>query len=690
MKVDLTPYRRFIRDELTPDRKEKGKYVCPICGSGSRIGGTGAFSIDKDEVHGNCFSCGFYGDIFDLYAKRDGITLEDATRAVIAQYGSSDAAPAAYTKAVEVSKPTTKTADAPSREAVSAHIAKCRAALKGSPAETYLQQRGISTQSADRFHLGYDVTTRRVVIPGDKAGSCYTGRTLLSADEAKKQGVSKYHNPYGMTFPLFNADSLYTDEPCFVVESALCAISIEQEGGKAVALMGTGGAQRFIQQIRAKRPTAPVIISLDNETEPKKIEKVNGVRSQIVAELEKQGIPFLQANISGEKKDPNEALQADATAFRESLRAAISDVEDRLNAEKRLQQQLEEQAKQDHLAACMSNEVDKMLEQAMAATKNPAIATGFPSFDRRLDGGFYPGLYVLGAISSLGKTSFALQMADQIARNGHDVMIFSLEMSRHEIIAKSISRLTYTISRTKKGDGSLGKSTRGILAGGLYKHYSAEEMETIAEACDLYKQEYGSRIWIVEGIGNVGVEQIRADVENHVRFTGRRPLVIVDYLQILAPSDPHDTDKRATDKNVLELKRMSRDLDLPVLGISALNRDNYTAPVNMAAFKESGAIEYGTDALFGLQFVGMDYEEDETDKAREKRIRELRKENDEKAARGEGIRLEVKILKNRNGTKGACDPLVFTPKFNHFAEEATPQGFIPVTGKTPFDRKGRR
>ena len=96
MKVDLTPYRRHIREELTPDKKERGKYACPICGSGTRSGGDGAFSIDKDETHGKCFACGFYGDIFDLYAARDGITLEDATREVITKYGKPDAAPAAY------------------------------------------------------------------------------------------------------------------------------------------------------------------------------------------------------------------------------------------------------------------------------------------------------------------------------------------------------------------------------------------------------------------------------------------------------------------------------------------------------------------------------------------------------------------------------------------------------------------
>ena len=38
MKVDLTPYRRHIREELTPDKKERGKYACPICGSGTRSG----------------------------------------------------------------------------------------------------------------------------------------------------------------------------------------------------------------------------------------------------------------------------------------------------------------------------------------------------------------------------------------------------------------------------------------------------------------------------------------------------------------------------------------------------------------------------------------------------------------------------------------------------------------------------
>jgi replicative DNA helicase len=136
------------------------------------------------------------------------------------------------------------------------------------------------------------------------------------------------------------------------------------------------------------------------------------------------------------------------------------------------------------------------------------------------------------------------------------------------------------------------------------------------------------------------------------------------------------TDKQNTDKTVLELKRISRDYKLPVIGISSFNRDNYTAPVNMAAFKESGAIEYSSDVLIGLQYQGMDYQEGEADGARQKRIRKLNKDNDMAAREGRGIEIELKVLKARNGGKGTSDPLTFYPMFNSFIEH--PEGFTVI------------
>ena len=78
-------------------------------------------------------------------------------------------------------------------------------------------------------------------------------------------------------------------------------------------------------------------------------------------------------------------------------------------------------------------------------------ASGFSELDKKLDGGFMgEQLIFLGAISSLGKTSYALQIATQIAEQGKDVLIFSLEMSKNELNAKTISRYTHILTSGKK------------------------------------------------------------------------------------------------------------------------------------------------------------------------------------------------------------------------------------------------
>ena len=66
--------------------------------------------------------------------------------------------------------------------------------------------------------------------------------------------------------------------------------------------------------------------------------------------------------------------------------------------------------------------------------------TGYGNIDQIVS--LYPGLYVLGAVSSLGKTTFACQPSDQLARSGDHVLYFSLEQSRLELVTKGLSRLT--------------------------------------------------------------------------------------------------------------------------------------------------------------------------------------------------------------------------------------------------------
>ena len=294
--------------------------------------------------------------------------------------------------------------------------------------------------------------------------------------------------------------------------------------------------------------------------------------------------------------------------------------------------------------------------------------TGFPSVDALLDGGLYSGLYFIGAISSLGKTTFCLQVIDNIAAAGHDCLVFSLEMARTELIAKSVSRHSLLEDLRQNSSTAHAKSTRGITTGSRHDGYSQKERELIQQSIEAYNA-YASHIFIHEGMGDIGVNTIREEVEKHIKFTGNHPIVLIDYLQILAPHNDRSTDKQNTDKAVLELKRLSRDYSIPIIGVSSFNRENYTTPVNMTSFKESGAVEYSSDVLIGLQYEGMDWAEDETDKNRLKRVRDLMKRAIEDGKNGKQQSIQVKVLKNRNGSKGET-LISFWPLFNHFEDKS--------------------
>lgn len=286
------------------------------------------------------------------------------------------------------------------------------------------------------------------------------------------------------------------------------------------------------------------------------------------------------------------------------------------------------------------------------SVNTPYIPTGFTRLDTILDGGLYEGLYIIGAISSLGKTTLITQIADQIAQSGTDVLIFSLEMARTEIMSKSISRHTIQDVLATGGDTKNAKTARGITTGKKYKNYSKTERDLIETAIKKYG-EYADHIFIKEGIGDIGAAQIRAAIEEHISITGNTPVVIVDYLQILAPANDRASDKQNTDKAVLELKRASRDFKLPILGISSFNRENYSNAVTMAAFKESGGIEYGCDVLIGLQLEGAGNKNFDA--------------NEEKRKTPRGV--ELVILKNRNGRTGDTVCYKYYPMFNYFEEQ---------------------
>lgn len=303
---------------------------------------------------------------------------------------------------------------------------------------------------------------------------------------------------------------------------------------------------------------------------------------------------------------------------------------------------------------------------AEAISEGSIVKTGFNNLDTLLMGGVYPGLYVVGAISSLGKTTFVLQLAETFAKQGKQVLFVSLEMSRLEIVSKMISRHTFL----NADKWNLAKATYKVLNGRFEKDFTEEEKDLITRSEEELSEI--NTLYIQEGVGDIGTSEIRKKAIGIRETKGEAPIIIIDYLQILSPYNERLSDKQNVDRNIVELKRLSRDLNTPVIAISSFNRDSYTDPINLTAFKESGSIEYSSDVLIGLQYDGMDYKEGEKDGDRIKRIRELIKDQDSKYGTPDPRRVELKVLKNRNGKKGTA-LFDFYPTFNHFAESEDPE-----------------
>lgn len=314
--------------------------------------------------------------------------------------------------------------------------------------------------------------------------------------------------------------------------------------------------------------------------------------------------------------------------------------------------------------------------------------TGFMTLDSEIDGGFQGSqLVVCGAISSLGKSSFCLQMATQMAEQGKDVLIFSLEMSCDELNAKIVSRYSYMLTEEANRnhaflDGIKTQFTTNEILKGDVSTSAAESADFFERSVEK-AMKVSDHVYIYVGNNDVSVDKISMIANRHYLATGRKPAIFVDYLQILTPNSDavhnrYDA-RRSTNDDITKLKVLAREMDVPVVVISAFNRASYTDPVSMSSFRESSGIEYSADILIGLQYKGMEYFTEnsgnggarETDAAHNARVQRLFEKMQSIAAEGKAQLIELKLLKNRNGARSTLE-FDFTPKYNFFEPHGDP------------------
>lgn len=289
---------------------------------------------------------------------------------------------------------------------------------------------------------------------------------------------------------------------------------------------------------------------------------------------------------------------------------------------------------------------DQMPTDMEAFVENGKLKTGYDNLDAITN--LYPGLYFIGAISSLGKTTFIHQMADQLAQSGQPVLFFSLEQSTLELASKSLSR----IMAQKDANNAL--TSLQIRKRG--------EDPRVAEAVKEYDA-YSANLTVMECTFNATINDITTYVNSYIKQCSVKPVVIVDYLQVIqvAPNSHNRTTKDAVDLHVRILKKLQSDNKLVVIVISSLNRQNYLSQIDYESFKESGGIEYTADVVWGLQLQAIHNEIFDTQaKLNEKRqiIRDAKAANPRK--------IELVCLKNRFGISSYTCSYDYYPQFDLF------------------------
>lgn len=215
------------------------------------------------------------------------------------------------------------------------------------------------------------------------------------------------------------------------------------------------------------------------------------------------------------------------------------------------------------------------------------LRTGFYDLDR-MTTGLQPGdLIVVAGRPSMGKTAFALNIAEHVAiAEGLPVVVFSMEMGADQLglrLAGSMARIDGQRLRTGK--------------------LNDLEWGRLAEATD----KMGSAQLYIDETGGLGPAELRARARRKARECGRLGLIVVDYLQLMSPSEvpgggKTSAENRATVLGEISrgLKALAKELRCPVIALSQLNRSveaRHDKRPLMSDLRESGAIEQDADTI---------------------------------------------------------------------------------------------
>jgi len=589
----------FIRNSTaSQESSHNGNTVgfnpCPICNHND------CFRVFSDTNSWNCFSNDHQtdgGDIYEFIKEYENVDFKEALQMLNEYNGNKVSKKSQNNNIISMQK------DKLQGEKAKENLNELVEIWFSNITKTnYFSQRGISSDLIFKYKLGYDHKYNAVTLP------CFNkGKVQSVVKRIVEPKTHKYHNEGKTNF--FNVDILNSNQKfIFVTEGIFDALSIEEVlGTPAIALNSTSNSKKFIKYLQENNIKDKYFIFIgDNDDAGKKS----------MDYFSKQ--PNFNSYQLKEHNDVNDYLQ------NKQNNLLKTELEEKKNSILNKNFNIE----------YMTDFYDNIVKKVEGG--NQIISTGFNNMDEILLGGLMQGIYVLGAISSLGKTTFTLQMADQIASNGNDVLFFSLEQTKTELISKSISRKIYEQNNNKI------INTMNMMTGNI----NDVQKKLIKESIDNYGNNIAKNMSIIRKARSV--KQIRKKVKEVIDLRGGKPVVVIDFLQRLEFPKNIKNYREAVDFNLSYLKELSDDFEIPIIIISSFNRNNYNQEVSFNSFKESGGIEYTADVVIGLQLTKM-HNEDTFD---HKNIEAWKAEYPRK--------IQAVILKYRNG------PVMTRANFNYF------------------------
>jgi replicative DNA helicase len=277
--------------------------------------------------------------------------------------------------------------------------------------------------------------------------------------------------------------------------------------------------------------------------------------------------------------------------------------------------------------------IDNLYKQSREVT---GLATEFTELDRMTSGLQKGELVIIAARPSMGKTAFAINIAENAAIKSKAVVaVFSLEMSKESLLRRMLASQAW-VDQRKLQTGFLGREDQQKLQ---------KALEELVE----------SRLFIDDSAG-ISLAEMRAKSRRLKQTVGGLDLIVVDYLQLMSATLPSAGGKRYENRTQevsaisRGLKALAKELDVPVIALSQLSRASERRGDDkrpmLSDLRESGSIEQDADVVAFIHreaYYNRDEEQSESDRAKS----------------------EIILAKQRNGPTGTVH-LNFISRFTRF------------------------